>query len=123
MPPRKQVVLTPGTARRITKAVTRVERSPYGQPPNGARVTTGWNPGVFRAVVSTAIPTGSFAGPSDTGRAFVYHRDSAGSWVADSAPTKVMNDHVLSASIPTGTTIKVSWIDGDFWLITADCPS
>jgi hypothetical protein len=83
-------------------------------------VTTGWNPGVFRAVVSTAIPTGSFAGPS-TGAAKIWHRDHNGGWAEDADPTDIMNDHVLSSSIAVGTTIKVCWIDGAFWLLAADC--
>lgn len=117
----RNVVMTPGVARRMAKSVVRTERTPVGQPPKGAVTTAHWNPGIYRAIASTAIPTGTFASPSNTGRAIVYHKNAAGTYVADAAPSKILNDHVLTSSIASGKTIKVCWIDGDFWLLTSDC--
>lgn len=79
---------------------------------------------IVRAVVTTAIPTGTIGSPSTAGRAQVYQWDSdAGTSSTDSEadPVRVCNDHTLSASIGTGKCIKIAFIDGDYWLIAADC--
>lgn len=72
--------------------------------------------GLFRAAVTTAIPTGSIGSPSSSGRAVVYIDG-----VADSTSVTVWNDHTLSSPIDTGKVVKLGVIDGKYWLLAADC--
>jgi hypothetical protein len=79
---------------------------------------------VLRAVVTTAIPSGTISAPSTTGAATV-HRWINGADVAETnAPwvdLQIYNDHSLGSSIAVGKTIKITWIDGFWWLLQADC--
>lgn len=125
-PRKRHVVLTPPSARRIAHAARRVEGS-YQRPPDqrAPRPAAGaWNPGVLRAKVTTAIPTGTISSPSITGRGDLYLWDPVGATSsADPARTdvRICNDHTLSASIAVNKVVKVAWIDGDFWVVAADC--
>ena len=84
-------------------------RSPYG----------GWNPGIQRAKVTTAIPTGTFASPSSSGQAQIYYFNGS-SW--DAGPTvAVFNDHTLPSSIAVDKAVKLAWIAGMYFLVAADC--
>lgn len=81
---------------------------------------------IVRAVVTTAIPSGSIGSPSTSGKATIYLWDSqtaTSSISTDSSQidVRICNDHSLSASVSTGKTIKAAFIDGDYWLIAADC--
>jgi len=120
LPPKRPVAFSEPSARRIQSAVRRVELTPrqYGQRPSRADT---WTHGVVRAVVTTAIPSGSFASPSTAGRAQIHHKNAAGAWAASGDPVPVHNDNALSASLPIGRTIKLGWIGGDWWLISASC--
>lgn len=80
-----------------------------------------WNPGVVRAKVTTAIPTGTLTTPSTAGRAQIYAKDYTGAWVATGSPVVVDNDHTLTASIAVNKVVKLAWCAGDWFLIAADC--
>lgn len=77
---------------------------------------------IARAKATEAIPGGTFATPSDSGEAQIYRKDSGGAWAASGDPVTIWNDHRVT-SIPVGTTIKIALIDGDWYLIAADCPT
>ncbi|OJW19376.1 MAG: hypothetical protein BGO49_08585 [Planctomycetales bacterium 71-10] len=113
------VLITRGSVRRIGRAVARVEGSPASGPggPSGAAV---YNPGVQRARVTTAIPTGTESSPSSTGAARLKVRDSAGAWV-DGETVQVYNDFTMPASLPVGRMVRVAWIAGQWWLVSASC--
>ncbi len=112
---------TPRSARKVQSAVRRVQNTPHF-PADRQGQSVPWQPGVLRAVVTTAIPTGL----SYTGAATVYRWNPAtNTSTAETDPTwqniRICNDHTLSASIATGKVIKIAWIDGDYWLVAADC--
>jgi hypothetical protein len=110
-----------GAVQRTRAVVERVEgipRADVGSPKN----VTPIGMGVFRAVVTTAIPNGSDSTPSNTGRVKLRHKSSySGSWVADATDSVCNNDNTLSTSIPVGRVVKVAWISGEYWLISASC--
>lgn len=108
------------TAIRIKQAVQRIEAS-YAVDPRSTRTNQTWNPGVVRAVVTTAIPTGTFASPSISGRAQIYHKNASGTWAASGDPVTVNNQYVLAASVAVSKSCHLSWCDGDWWLIAMDC--
>lgn len=125
MPPPKHAILSAKTADTVQRVNDRVTRAQHFAPqrPSKPPVAQGYG-AILRAVVTTAIPTGTISSPSTSGRATLYRWDSAaGTSSEDTARTgvRVCNDHTLSASIASGKAIKVSWIDGDYWLIAADC--
>lgn len=114
------VYITPRQGQRIANAVRRVEGD-YTPDQRRGRADNR-NPGVVRAKVTTAIPTGTFDAPSDAGEAQIYHKNpTTREWEAWRDPVKVMNDHTLSASIAINKVVKLAWIDGDWWLVAADC--
>lgn len=89
-------------------------RSPGSQP---------WTFSLVRARVTTAIPAGTTAAPSSSGRAQIYHRDASGAWVASGDPVQVWNDHAYCpgvTSIAVGKAAKLGWINGQWWLVGAD---
>jgi hypothetical protein len=117
---------TVGAARRISKAALRVERSRIGDAPEKPSRGAGGVVPCLRAQVTVAIPTGTIDAPSTSGAADIYRWDPEGDGsTPDDSPdwqgVQVCNDHTLSASIAVGKAIKVCWIDGDWWLISADC--
>lgn len=120
----KRAILSPKTASTVQRVNERVTRETHFPPPRPMTIRAVSPPGVLRAVVTTAIPTGTLASPSTTGRATIYQWDpDAGTSSTNPAMTgqRVCNDHTLSASIAVGKAIKVAWIDSDFWLVAADC--
>jgi hypothetical protein len=124
--PKKPVVFSKPLARRVGRATRRVEHSLYVTDQRVER-NVPWNPGVLRAVVTTAIPTGTSSVPSTAGKCTLQRWDpvaatSSAETHADFTAVRCCNDHTLSASIAVGKCIKVAWIDGDLWLISADCP-
>jgi len=106
-------------ARRINRAVRGFEAAADGvaNPAGGVP----WTYGVKRAVVTTAIPTGSVASPSSSGRITIKVKNSAGAWVDGFVDRPVWNDNTLAASIPSGRACKVAWIAGEWWLVSASC--
>lgn len=120
LPPKRPVAFSEQSARRTAAAVRRVELTPrrYGQRPSR---NDNWTHAIVRAKVTTAIPTGTFGNPSYDGRAQIYHKNAVGDWAVSGDPVKVSNDNVLTASIPVGRTIKLGWIGGEWWLISASC--
>lgn len=77
---------------------------------------------IARAKATETIPGGTFTTPSSSGEAQIYRKDSGGGWVASGEPVTVWNDHRVT-SIPAGSTLKIVLIDGDWYLLAADCPS
>lgn len=75
---------------------------------------------VARGVVTTAIPTGTPAAPSTAGRITVLLWDGSTS-SSGRTDVKVCNDMTIAASVATGKVVKVAMIDGDYWLIAAEC--
>lgn len=112
--------LTLGSVRKLKRVVDRFDGK--GPPGGGSlgRAGGGWTPGVVRAQVTTAIPTGSFASPSSTGRAKIAYL-VAGTWALESSPVEVYNDNTLAASIPVNRVCKLVWICGQWWLLSASC--
>ena len=78
------------------------------------------SPSIARAVVTTAIPTGTIGTPSDTGEVTLYNWDGTTSDAGDTA-VSVLNDMTIAASVPIGTVVKIAMIDGDYWLIASEC--
>lgn len=113
--------ITGKQAARIRRTCERVEGTPPNRPFGDGSGGKFWNPGILRAKVTTAIPTGTFAAPSSAGRIQIYERDHDGSWVESGDPVEVRNDNVLTASIPVGRSVKVGWIAGEWWLVSASC--
>lgn len=111
--------LTLGAARKVKRVVERFDGK---GPPGDASLARGapWTPSAVRAQVTTAIPTGTFASPSTTGAAKIAYLIN-GTWTLESAAVQVFNDNVLSASIPVGRTVKLAWICGQWWLLSASC--
>ena len=123
--PMAPVTFTKPVAKRIADAVRRVEKTPYWHGAAGAAYAPGYGT-IFRATVTTAIPTGSIGAPSTAGQATLYRWDPAAMTSTietnpDFVNVTVCNDHGLSAPIAVSKTIKVAWIDGNYWLIAADC--
>lgn len=119
---KKPVVLSPNAFRRLRRVVDKVDRSPWsGDPRNGP--ATPINPGVMRARVTTAIPSGTWSAPSSSGAVQIYHKEfDSGEWVATGDPVPCLNDQDAGSSgVAVDTTCKVAWISGDIWLIQADC--
>jgi hypothetical protein len=114
------IVVTASQGARVSNAVRRIEGnySPDRRRPN----VTPWNPGVMRAVCTTAIPSGTFASPS-SGEVQIYHKTAAGAWDVSGDPVACSNDHNYDDDVAVGATCKVAWIDGEIWLIQADCPA
>lgn len=115
------VVFDADAARRIAAQTIRGELTPRRSTVRTAKPGANWNPGIVRAKVSTAIPSGTFDSPSSAGRAQIYHKNAAGAWVASGDPVKVFNDNPLTAALPVNRTIKLGWIAGDWWLVSASC--
>ena len=76
--------------------------------------------GIFRAVVTTAIPTGTITAPSDTGRVTLYDWDGSSSTAGETDVT-VLNDFTIAASVPVDTVVKLAYIDGSYWLRASEC--
>lgn len=119
MDDKRPIAINAAQGKRIVKAVKAVEAG-YTPKPRANRASN-WNPGVARAKVTTAIPTGTFDAPSSDGRAQIYHKDHTDSWVVSGDPVKVLNDHTLTASVAIGKVVKLAWIDGDWYLVAMDC--
>jgi len=77
-------------------------------------------PQVFRAKVTTAIPTGTYDSPSSAGRVLI-RRGPNGSRVDDPAAVALWNDYPLTASIPVGRTVRICKIGSEYWLLTTAC--
>jgi hypothetical protein len=120
--PRGPVYLSKPLARRVGRAVKRVEAS-YGRPPDqrDSRYLVPFLP-IQPASVTTAIPTGTLGAPSTAGRVTIYRDDDAGGLVAAETGAQCNNYHTLSASIASGKTVSVYWRAGVWWLVAADCP-
>lgn len=106
---------------RTRRAVQAVEASPLGggaSPPEGARPFTY---GVVRARVTTAVPGGTWDSPSSSGRAQIRRKNPSGSWANFGDPVKVWNDNAMPSSLPVGRVVKLAWIAGDWWLVSASC--
>ncbi|APW60492.1 hypothetical protein [Paludisphaera borealis] len=117
----RPIGISPAQGKRIVKAVRGIERS-YNPDQRQRTPVALWNPGVVRAVVTTAIPTGTFSTPSTSGAAQIYHKDASGVWAASGDPVVVNNQYVLTASVAVSKSCHLSWCDGDWWLIAMDCP-
>lgn len=75
---------------------------------------------VRRAKVTTAIPTGTLASPSSSGKVKLQKRNADGSW-SDGDEVTCLNDFTMPASLPVGRVAKVAKIAGDWWLVSASC--
>ncbi len=118
---KQPVMFDAASAQRIARATIRNELEVRRSTVRPSKPSTPWNPGVARAKVTTAIPTGTFDAPSSSGRAQIYHKDSTGSWRPSADPVKVFNDNPLDAPIPVGRTIKLGWIGGEWWAVSGAC--
>jgi len=120
--PKAGVSLSKPVARRIGRAVKRVEAM-YGRPPD-QRTSSAATPflPIQPAKVTTAIPSGTLTAPSTAGRVTIY-RDSGGGSGLSAAETNAPchNVHTLTASIAVGKTVQVFWRAGVWHLISADC--
>ncbi len=119
--PKGPVYLPKPVARRIGRAVKRVEAS-YGRPPDqrSSSYLVPFLP-IQPALVTTAIPSGSLAAPSGAGRVTIYRDDDAGGLVAAETGQACKNVHALSASIAVGKTVQVAWRAGIWWVVSCDC--
>ncbi len=119
--PKSPVTFTKPVAKRIARAVKRTEKSPYWHANDAS--SGGFGPWVTiqPAEVTTAIPTGTLASPSTTGRVTIHRDDDVGGLEAAETDQEVHNYHTLMASVPVGTTISVYWRAGFWWLIQPDC--
>jgi hypothetical protein len=118
---KRPIAINAAQGKRIASAVKTIEKAFAPKKRGGPPVN--WNPGVVRAKVTTAIPTGTFTTPSTAGRAQIYHKDPSGAWVASGDPVTVNNDHTISASVAVNKVVKLAWCDGDWFLVSADCAS
>lgn len=114
------VLLSRGSVRRIKRVVDRFDGAGSSPPAGGGGLAQGWNPGVQRARVTTAIPTGTLGSPSSAGKVKLLQKNAAGTWV-DGPEVTVYNDMTMAASLPIGRAVKVAWIAGDYWLVSASC--
>jgi hypothetical protein len=119
--PKGPVYLSKPLAKRIGRAVKRVESS-YGIAPDqrSSSYLVPFLP-IQPALVTTAIPTGSLASPSTAGRVTIYRDDDLGGLAAAETGAVCKNYHTLSASIASGKTVSVYWRAGVWWLCAADC--
>jgi hypothetical protein len=119
--PKAGVTLSKPTARRVGRAVKRVEAM-YGRPPD-QRTSSPATPflPIQPAQVTTAIPTGTLTAPSTLGRVTIYRDSGPGVLTAAETGAKCYNVHTLTASIAAGKTVQVAWRAGTWWLISADC--
>lgn len=76
---------------------------------------------IARAKVTVAIPEGTFNSPSSSGKAQIYRKNDDGEWVEWEDPVVVWNDHQMDADVPVGATVKIAAINGDWYLVAADC--
>jgi len=120
IPQEKPVAFTHRGARRIKEVVERVRAEPRRSNARSAQRSP-WTYGIVRAKVTTAIPSGTFASPSSDGEAQIHHKDATGAWAASGDPVKVWNDNPLDNPIPVGRTIKLGWIDGEWWAVSGAC--
>jgi hypothetical protein len=118
--PKGPVYLSKPLARRVGRAVKKVEAA-YGRPPDQRQrqYLVPFLP-IQPALVTTAIPTGTLAAPSTSGRVTIY-RDGGGGLVAAETGATCKNVHTLSASIAVGKVVQVAWRAGVWWVISADC--
>jgi hypothetical protein len=119
--PKGGVTVSKPLARRIGRAVKKVEAQ-YWRPPDqrSSSYRVPFLP-LQRAVVTTAIPTGTPTSESTSGRVTIYRRNDAGTLAAAETGQMCRNAHTLSASIAVGKTVTVWW-DANAWsLVAADC--
>jgi len=119
--PKGPLTVSKPLARRIGRAVRKVEAQ-YGLPPDqrSSSYLVPYLP-LQRAVVTTAIPTGTPTSESTTGRVTIYRRNDAGTLAAAETGQVCRNAHALSAPIAVGKTVTVYW-DANAWsLVAADC--
>jgi len=115
------IAITPTQGQRISKAVKRAEGD-YTPDQRRARVDN-WQPGVMRAKVTTAIPTGTWASPG-MGQVQIFVLDRiANAWVESGDPVDCYNQFALDADVSVDTACFVAWISGQWWLQNADCPT
>lgn len=112
------VLITRGSARRIKRVVDRFDGSGRPPAPRGLGGAP-YNPGVQRARVTTAIPAGTEASPSSTGKVKLKVRDPAGAW-GDGEEVQVWSDFG-GDDIDVGTMVRVGWIAGQWWIVSASC--
>jgi hypothetical protein len=119
--PKGPVYLSKPLAKRIGRAVKRVEAQ-YGIAPDqrSSSYLVPFLP-IQPALVTTAIPTGTLASPSTAGRVTIYRDDDAGGLAAAETGMVCKNVHTLTASIAVGKVVQVFWRAGVFWLVSADC--
>lgn len=113
------VLISRGGARRIKRVVDRFDGSPPAGRP-GPSGSAPYNPGIQRARVTTAIPTGTESAPSSGGKVRLKVKNASGTW-GDGEEVQVFNDFTFSPSIPVGRMVKVGWIAGGWWLVSASC--
>ncbi|WP_337177708.1 hypothetical protein [Paludisphaera sp.] len=105
---------------RIKTAVQRIEGLPVADASGRASARPAYNPGNQRARVTVAIPSGTWDVPSSTGKVRLRFKDTAGAWV-DGPEVQCFNDMTMPAPLPVNRVVKVSWIAGDYWLVSASC--
>lgn len=88
--------------------------------PQGTALRVASQPQLFRGEVTTAIPTGTLATPSTTGRVTLYDWDGANSTAGETG-VPVLNSFTLSASIAVGKVVFLGLDNGDLWLVQAEC--
>jgi hypothetical protein len=106
--------------RRARWVVEHVERTSLGGAADSRRPVP-HHPGIVRARVTTAIPTGTWDSPSSAGRAQIRHKDLSGAWVDSGDPVVVWNDYTMPSSLPINRVVKIAWIGGEWWLVSASC--
>jgi len=113
------VMFTAEAARRIAAATVRTELTPRRSSARPKRAAQ-WTYSHARGKVTTAIPSGTFDSPSETGEVQIYHKDATGAWRPRGDPVKVFNQF-KGDPVSVGVAVLLGWIAGDWWLVAADC--
>jgi len=112
--------ITADQSKRIRRVCERVEGTPPGRTFGDGSGGRFWNPGVVRAKVTAAIPSGTFDAPSTGGEVQIYEKDAAGGWVAGGDPVVVLNQFG-GGPVAVGAGVLVAWIGGEWFVVAADC--
>lgn len=74
--------------------------------------------GVYRATLTKDAPAGTFREPSRSGRAKIQTMGKDGLW-EPAEEVEVRND--FHRPVPAGSRVKLTRIDGEYYIISAAC--
>lgn len=117
--PNDPVSLTREGARRLARSANAADRAPRNPTPSQGQ-NRAWNPGTKLAKVGgTKINAGSTASPtSGTGTIYDFDPEAGTTTARDHTDTFWNNMGEVAAN----ADIKVTWIDGAWWVINEYCP-